>query len=309
MGPRLLASIALFALLAATSLTPAQAEPWLCPDCLHEVIERPVGAADLSCPKCGITHGTIELAPPVAYVNSRTRDTEVSWVVQTENCELFRMDGLRVFDAQKRDLWVPWSAVDWFIPRMRLVHLTDGQEFATDYPKGATCAEPPRFAVELADSVVIPGQMPSIRRMTLEEDLAALFIWAASPEERDSARVRFLEEVETGKHPRLPRTPARLVRPAVVRSPGDVVSKSLKCEAVVDVRLHDRGGILRIKTVKSSGVASADAEAIRAAMSSGYQMGGEMGVAVPSSVRLKVIFDGKDARIETEELPRGMWDE
>lgn len=309
MRPRLRTSIALLCLLAAIFSTPAQAEPWLCPDCLREVIDRPAGAPELSCPRCGTSHGVADLAPPVAYVNSRTRDTEIAWVVQTENCELFRMDGLRVFDAQKQDLWVPWSAVDWFIPRMRLVHLTNGQEFATDYPKGATCVEPPRFAVELADSVVIPGQAPSMRRMTLEEDLAALFIWAASPEERDSARVRFLEEVETGKHPRLPRTPARLVRPAVVRSPGDVVSKALKCDAVIDVRLHDRGGILRITTVKSSGVPSADAEAIRAAMSSGYQMGGEMGVAVPSSVRLKVIFDGKDARIETEELPRGMWDE
>jgi len=291
-----------------SSPTTASAERWLCPQCLDQTVERDASAKELSCAHCGRTFRAAELAPSVAYLNSRTRDVEVAWVVQSKDCELFRMDGLQVFGDDKQPLWIPWIAVDWFIPRFELVHLTNGKEYSTDYPKGPTCQEPPQFAVELADSVVVPGQPVSMRRLTIDEDMAALFIYAASPEERDSARVRFISEVEAGKHPRLPRTYARLVHATTVISPPEVVTKKLKLEAVVDVRVHERGGILRVRMVKSSGNAAADREAVRVAGGSAYQPGGEMGVGVPSSVRLHFYFDGGAARVEAEQAIPGFWE-
>ncbi len=297
---------ALFGLLLQPSA--ARAERWLCPECLDQTVEREPGAATLDCSKCGHTYRVAELAPPVAYLNSRTRDVEVAWVVQSNDCELFRMDGLQVIGDDKQPLWIPWIALDWFIPRFELVHLTNGKEFKTDYPKGPTCLEPPRFTVELADSVVIPGQPANLRRTRIDEDMAALFIFAPSPEERDSARVRFITEVEAGLHPRLPRTSAKLVRAANVQVPPDVVTGKLKLEVVLDVRVHERGGILRIRKVQSSGNAAMDREAVRAAQASSYQVGGEMGVGVPSSVRLHFYVDGATARVEEEKAVPGVWD-
>lgn len=288
--------------------TLASAERWLCPQCLDQTVERETGAKELACPHCGRTFRAAELAPSVGYLNSRTRDVEVAWVVQSKDCELFRMDGLQVIGDDKQPLWIPWIAVDWFIPRFELVHLTNGKEYATDYPKGPSCAEPPQFAVELADSVVMPGQPVSMRRLTIDEDMAALFIYASTPEERDSARVRFITEVEAGKHPRLPRTYAQLVHATNVFSPPEVVTQKLKLEALVDVRVHERGGILRVRMVKSSGNAAADREALRVAGASAYQPGGEMGVGVPSSVRLHFYFDGATARVEGEKAIPGFWE-
>lgn len=298
------ALLVILALLLATVVTRAHAAPWLCPECMQTVVERADDAAELSCATCGKQFSRIDMSPAAAYLNSRTRNVDAAWVVQSEDCELFRDDGLRVFAADHTNLWIPWVAVDWFIPRMRIVRLLNGREYTTDYPKGPTCLEPPRFQVELVDSVQVPGQTPTVRKTRIEEDMAALFIFATTPEGRASAIARFQKEVVEGKHPRLPRTAAKLqFAPQVQARSG------LAGEVILEVRTHERGGLLRIRTVKSSGQPGLDAEALAVAQRCVLQPGGEMGVSVPTSLRLHFYFDGKSARVEPEPAVPGVWDE
>lgn len=286
----------------------ARADRWICPECPASIIERS-GTEKLACPVCGQSWSVAELSPAVMYINSRTRDAETAWVAESDNCELFRLDGMRVWAAEKQDLWVPWIAVDYFIPRFEKVRLLDGREFDTDYPKGPTCQEPPLFSFEVQDSVNILGHDRDVRKLQMQEDLSTLFLVASSPEGRDSARVRFIHEVEAGMHPRLPRTHARLTRAAHVNFPTDPSVAGKKGESILEVRLSDRGGILRVRSIKSSGVRQFEDEAARVAMTSGYQHGGEMGVGCPSSVRLHFVFDGKTATVTEEDAVPGFWDD
>lgn len=302
----------LAALFLPLFLTPqsATAEPWLCPnpECAPLRIERAVDATELSCSKCGGRWSNLELAPAVMYINSRTRNAEIAWISNPEDCEIFRPDGLEVWDEHKQDLWVPWILVDYFIPRFEKVRLLDGREFDTDYPKGPTCLKPPIFTFEVTDSVSIPGFPTSVRKTRIDEDIAALFIVATSPEARDSAAVRFVSEVKAGKHPRLPRTAARHLNSPPVTPPLDAVKNDWKGEVVLETRVHERGGILRIHIVKSSGRPALDQAAVQVARMSQYQIGGEMGVGVPSSVRLHFYFEGATARVVAEAADPGMWD-
>ena len=177
---------------------PAGAEPWICPDCPDEIVDRPPDAKELVCPGCGKSYSMVDLTPPVMYINSRTRDAEVAWVVQSDTCDMFRFDGLAALDAKGGTVWVPWSAIDWYIPRMEILRLHNGKEMKTDYPKGGDivkCISPPKFVFEVADSIFLPGKPPTVRKIRQDEDMADLFLVATSPEERDSARVRFIHEV------------------------------------------------------------------------------------------------------------------
>ena len=47
----------------------------------------------------------------------RTRPTEVVWSLVPE-CGIFRNDGL-LATVDGKGLWVPWSAIDYYIPRQR----------------------------------------------------------------------------------------------------------------------------------------------------------------------------------------------
>ena len=282
----------------------SSAAAWLCPECQDARIERPTMSMEpLHCDACGASYTADELSWIVGYLNHRTRDAEVSWVVLPEDCSIFAADGLEALD-QGGAFWVPWVAVDWYIPRMRLLKLTSGKELATDYPKGPTCEVPPLFAFEFTDSLLIDGQEPRARTVETEADLAELFIVARTPEARQEARERFIEEVETGKHPRLPRTPAKVRRVQDVRVPVGVTATG---KTVVKVTVGEVGQILRIKVIESSGNGKLDEASVRAAQSSSYQSGGEMGVPVPSSVLMEYRFDGSKGTVTHKPAEPGVW--
>jgi hypothetical protein len=76
--------------------------------------------------------GVAETKLPVAYLSSRTRPTSAVWNVLPE-CGIFRDDGLAVYGSDHHRLWIPWSAIDYFLPRMRIVRLRGGAEFQTPY--------------------------------------------------------------------------------------------------------------------------------------------------------------------------------
>jgi TonB family protein len=305
--PRLVVPALLF-LVAVASLAaaPARAERWICPDCPNEVVERARGA-DLVCPGCGTRHTVADMAPPVAYVNISTRDTELSWFPHADSCRIYRADGVECID-DKGAIWAPWTLVDWYIPRMRLLRLLDGREMKTDYAKDPSyCPSPPKFAYEVSDSLTLPGRPPSVFKDKGEYSLAELFIVAFSPEARDSARVRFIKEVEAGNHPRLPRTEPRVVQLPPVAAPPSAVKPDLKAEAVVEVRVHERRGIIGARLLKSAGVAALDTEALRLAQRCSFSTAGELGVMVPSWVEVHVHYDGAGGNIEVTPARNGFW--
>lgn len=286
----------------------AGAEPWLCPDCPDQVVDRPAGSKELVCPACGRTYTVDQLAPLVAYVDSRTRDTEIPWVVQSDSCDIFRLDGLQAFDGKGGVVWVPWTLVEWYIPRMRLLKLTSGRELMTDYPKGdVTCVSPPKFIFEVADSVSFPGQNAQLRKQRQEETMAELFIVAMTPEARDSARVRFINEVESGKQPRLPRTQPQLYRAAQVPVPPQAAKEGWKGETLIEVKVHEHTGLLVERLLQSSGHPELDQAALNAIRYSSFFPGGEMGVPVPAWLDVRVVFDGAKGRMEAVKAPHAFW--
>ena len=298
-------------LLLAWGQLPALAEPWLCPDCPNEIVDRPAGAKELVCPGCGKTYSLADLTPPVMYINSRTRDAEVAWVVESDTCDMFRMDGFQAFDDKGGTVWVPWSAIDWYIPRMELVKLHSGKELTTDYPRGGEttrCVSPPKFSFEVSDSLNYPGQAPTTRKYRQDENMADLFIVAVSPEERDSARARFINEVETGKRPRLPRTQPTIYHQSTPATPPpQAVKEGWKGETLLEVHVSDGSGVLGLRTLQSSGHPELDKIALDAARWTGYLTAGEMGVPVPAWVRVRVTFDGAQVTMKTEKSPNGFW--
>jgi TonB family protein len=305
--PRLVVPALLFLLaVASLAVAPARAERWICPDCPNEVVERERGA-DLVCPGCGTRHTVADMAPPVAYVNISTRDTELAWFPQADSCRIYRPDGVECID-ETGAIWAPWTAVDWYIPRMRLLRLIDGREMKTDYAKDPVyCPSPPKFAYEVSDSLSLPGRPPSVFKDKGEYSLAELFIVAFSPEARDSARVRFIKEIEAGKHPRLPRTEPRVVQLPAVAAPPSAVKPDLKAEAVVEVRVHERRGIIGAHLLKSAGVAALDTAALQLAQRCSFSTAGELGVMVPSWVEVHVHFEGAGGNIEVTPARNGFW--
>jgi TonB family protein len=299
------AGLLVLAILCGPAAT-ARAERWICPDCPSEVVERARGA-ELVCPGCGTSYSIPEMAPPVAYVSVSTRDTEVSWFPRADSCRIYRPDGVESVDATGA-VWVPWTAVEWYIPRMRLLKLIDGRELATDYAKDPVyCPSPPKFAYEVTDSLTLPGRPASSFKEQGEYSLAELFIVAFTPEARDSARVRFKKEVEAGKHPRLPRTEPRVLNlPAVATSP-EVARPDLKAEAIVEVRVHERRGIIGARLTKSTGNPALDKDALRLAQSCSFSTAGELGVMVPSWVEVHVHFEGTGGKIEVTPAKNGFW--
>ena len=137
--------------------------------------------------------------------------------------------------------------------------------------------------------------------------MAELFIVAMSPEARDSARVRFIREVETGKQPRLPRTQPRLYLARPIQVPQSARQAGLKGEAVIEVKVSDRQALLAERLVSGSGHPELDAAALSAARLSAYFPGGEMGVPVPSWLRLRAVFYGDSAHLETVPISDGFW--
>jgi TonB family protein len=285
---------------------PAHAERWICPDCPSEVVERARGA-ELVCPGCATHYAATEMTPPVAYINVSTRDTEVSWFPLADSCRIYRPDGVEGLDDQGA-IWVPWTAVDWYIPRMRLLRLIDGRELGTDYAKDSKyCPSPPKFAYEVTDSLTFPGKPATAFKQQGEYSLAELFIVAFTPEARDSARVRFIKEVEAGKHPRLPRTEPHVMHLPSVAAPPSAAKSDLKAEAVVEVRVHEGRGIIGAHLVKSTGVAALDSDAMRLARSVSFSTAGELGVMVPSWVEVHIYYEGTGGRVEVTPAHNGFW--
>jgi hypothetical protein len=290
--------------------SPARAERWLCPDCLDETVERPDGAATLDCPKCGKTYTEVDLAPPVAYINFRTREAEVAWTCETapEKCTIYRFDGIEAEDSLGK-VWVPWSAVYWFIPRQRILKLNNGKELHTDYASSPErCPEPTRFSFETVDTLNVPWQKQSVMNEKQKDiSLADLFLVAMSPEARDSARVRFITEVEAGKHPRLPRTQPRLYVPSAVQVTPTMAAEHFKGDALFEVRVHENRGTIGFHILKGTGKPDFDVAATTAVRSSVFVPGGEMGVGVPAWVRVRVSFDGDKATMAAEDAIHGFW--
>jgi TonB family protein len=299
--------IPMAAMFCMIPLSVARAERWLCPDCPNEIVQRAPDAKDLVCPGCGKTYTQEELIPMVAYINSRTRDTEISWVPQPEDCAVFRIDGMEAND-ESGPIWVPWSLVDYFIPRFEVVRLTNGRNLTTDYPRSKErCPGPPPFLFEVTDSLSLPGSPGSVFKQEMSETMAELFIVAFTPEGRDSARVRFIKEVEAGKHPRLPRTQPHVMRVPDAHVPPAVAKPNLKAETLVQVRVHENRGIIGMHMVKGSGNLLLDQEALRVARGCSFTTAGELGVGVPSWVQVRVSFEGDSARAVVEPAPGGFW--
>lgn len=297
--------------LAAFAAQTASAERWLCPDCLDQVIDRPAGSATLECPACDASYAREDLSWIIGYGNYRTRDVDLNFLLMPTDCDRFREDGLQAMHKAGGTIWVPWIAVQYYIPRQRILVLTDGSELTTDYAKtrGAPCPEPPAFMFDVADTIRIDGQQPRVTQRSVEADLAELFFVAGSPEARASARARFIEEVESGKHPRLPRTEPRVAgtaRQPIIPKGGQVP----QAEAEVEVRVNDQSSqLLRVHLLRSSGYPEIDTAVIRAAQSSQFMPAGEMGVPVPSTLVLHYSIRGGTATVEARPAVPSIWED
>ncbi len=286
---RAAAVVLLAACMSALVTAIAAAETWLCPVCQTERIEREPNTP-LTCPKCKITFAPSDLELPVAYLSVRTRPTEVVWALSPE-CGIFRNEGLLVFEPKQTHptLWVPWSAMDYYIPRQRILRLTSGQEFLTPYAQSDDlCKEPPQLICTLADSTGDFLGRRSIRTLTKTEALSVVFLVARSPDAREAARDRFVKEVTTGKHPRLPRTNPTFHHIAVPMVPTSAANDS--ADVVLEVRVDELGQIMKVDRIQGSGNPEIDQAALIAARRSSIYPGGEMGAGVPSSAVITYHF-------------------
>lgn len=300
-------SAAAFAMLALAA-GPASAETWLCPEC-DKSVERALDDPTLDCGDCGV-YSSEDLSWLITYLNYQTRSSDASFVLLPEDCAIFRQDGLQAFTAEQREVWVPWILVEWYIPRQRLLKLRDGRELTTNYAKtrDAVCPEPPKLVFEIADTIRIAGAPERIQKREVEESLANLFVIAHSPEALQSGIARLIEEVEAGKHPRLPRTSNALVGERKPQVPASLRSKSLDHEVVVRVRTDRGGSILELELAKGSGLPELDQAALTAARSSGYSTAGELGVPVPSTLMLHYRFQGATSSVEAVVPKNSIWE-
>jgi hypothetical protein len=288
----------------------AHAEPWLCPDCLEEIVDRAPGSASFDCPACDASYPSEDLSWIIGYGNYRTRDVDLNFLLMPTECDRFRADGLEAKQKTGGTIWVPWIAVEYYIPRQRILVLANGTELTTDYAKtrGAPCPEPPAFVFDLADTILIDGQKPRVSKRPVETDLAELFYVGATPEARAAARARFIKEVESGKHPRLPRTDPKLAgtarQPAIPHG-----AQVAQAEAEVEVRVNDVSSqLLRVHVVRSSGHAEIDDAIVRAAQSNAYMPAGEMGVPVPATLVLHYAIRGATATVEARPAVPAIWE-
>ncbi|MBD3161930.1 MAG: hypothetical protein GF346_06555 [Candidatus Eisenbacteria bacterium] len=293
-------------LLAALATGSARAETWLCPICQVERIEVPEGETSFTCPSCEISLTSEDLQIPVAYLSIRTRPTQVVWDL-TPECGLFTDEGLMATPAEG-NLWIPWSAVEYYIPRMRILRLTSGEEIAVPYARGPTCEDDdqPLILATVADSLGDWTREGRIETHPVEEYMKTIFIVARSPAALNEARDRFIEEVETGKHPRLPRTQPRTHRLAEPTPPAEVTGEPI--EVVLQVRSSERGRILKVNRLKGSGRPEFDNAALMAAYRSAIYSGGEMGAGVPGSMIFRYTF-GDTVGVEAEPADPPMWNE
>ncbi len=263
----------------------------------------------MTCPRCEITLGAADLRMGTAYISIRTKPTEVSWNLVPE-CGIFRNEGLLAYASSNRMIWVPWSAVDYYIPRQRILRLTSGKELQTPYARtreDGNCYNPPVIVATCADSI---GDWTRTRAITLtnyEETLSSLYLVARSPTARDSARVRFIRGVEAGLFPRLPRT-----LPSVRTVPLPAVPPSLGADSAVvilQLRVNEQGRKLKVNRLHGSGNPDVDAAALRAALAAPVVVGGEMGIGVPSSVDLTYRFGHGKVTAEAAASNPPFWNE
>jgi hypothetical protein len=243
----------------------------------------------------------------VGYANYRTRDIDLNFLLLPPDCDRFREEGLQAMRPAESPIWVPWIAVRYFIPRQRILVLMDGTDLTTDYAKtrGAPCPEPPQFLFEIADTVRIDGQEPRVVTREVETDLAELFFVGATPVARDEARKRFIEEVEAGRHPRLPRTEPRLMGGARLTIP----KLYPEAEAELEVRVSDVASmLLRVHVLESSGHPELDELLLHAAQASFYQAPGEMGVPVPATLILHYTVHGNESTVEARPAVPSIWE-
>ena len=161
--------------------------------------------------------------------------------------------------------------------------------------------------VTIADSVGDFMKGYHVQSEPREEEMSAVFIVARSKAARDSARVRFIQEVETGKHPRLPRSQPTAVRLATPTVPPTAMADS--ADVVLRVRMKEMGPALRVDLVKGSGKPELDQAALVAVYRSALVVGGEMGVGVPSSLDLTFHFRRGVATGEAVPSKPPMWRE
>lgn len=305
---RILAAACILAVLSLACLAAgaAASEKWLCPICQKAIVDRPDAEAPLSCASCNITLLHDDLVLPTAYIAVRTRPATVIWHLFPE-CNTFREEGLAAYENNVR-IWVPWSAVDYYIPRQRILRLTSGRELGTPYARDdMDCPSPPIIVASLADSMGDFLKGYSVRTTIKEEPLSSVYFVARSPAARDSARARFISEVEAGKHPRLPRTNPTVRFVATPSLPASVTVDS--ADVVLEVRVSELGGITKIVPIKRSGRPEIDQAALVAAYRSSIVVGGEMGIGVPSSAILTFRFRDGVGSGSGESAQPPMWRE
>lgn len=308
----LLAAVAaavLGVLTGGVSVCAAQTETWLCPVCQVQEIQREIGSQMLQCPACDITMTREDLKLPVAYLSSRTRPTSAVWNIVPE-CGIFRDDGLAAYGPNRRPMWIPWSAIEYYLPRMRIVRLRSGKELQTPYAQSdVDCAaeQQPKFIVTVADSMGDYRGNRSIRTRAVEEKMVTLFIVANSRATLEAARQRFIEEVEAGRHPRLPRTQPQARNLPLPGVPPDAADDSL--EVVLEARVSDQGFIAKVNRIKGSGRDDVDRAALMAAYRASIIYGGEMGVGVPCSMVLTYHFDRGTVTADAKPAEPPMWRE
>jgi len=295
----------LAALLVPSGISRAQSETWLCPVCQTERIERPEGADSLACPTCELTLGHDDLRWQTAYVSVRTRPTQVTWELIPE-CGSFRTEAILVFD-QGKPLWIPWSAVMYYIPRQRICRLTSGREFGTPYSKGPDCPKPPLIQATIADSVGDFMKGRSIQLTPKEDQLSEIYLCARSSAALDSARARFIAEVEGGKHPRLPRSQPVARNVAVPTVPPSAMNDSL--DVIMEARVDEVGRLLKVNRLKGSGNQDVDRAALLAVYRTSMSPGGEMGVGVPCSMVFHFVFNRGTATTDVKPSVPPMWRE
>jgi TonB family protein len=159
----------------------------------------------------------------------------------------------------------------------------------------------------IADSVGDFMTGRSIEVNTRQADMSLLHVVARNRATLDSARVRFIKEVEAGKHPRLPRTQPQVMRPATPTVPASAMGDSL--DVVLEARLAETGRILKINRLKGSGNEEVDRAALLAAYRTVMISGGEMGMGIPSSMVLHYVFNHGAVAVDIKPAVPPMWRE
>jgi TonB family protein len=84
-------------------------------------------------------------------------------------------------------------------------------------------------------------------------------------------------------------------------------AETMTGEALIEARVHERRGTVRVRLLSGTGDVALDQAALQVVRGTRFHVAGEMGVGVPSWLRVRAVFDGEVGRLSAEESPDAFW--